>query len=81
MHEMSLMADLMRKIERVLRESGGGRIVRVRVALGAQSHLSPEHFREHFEIAVRGTAAEGASLEIGTRPDRDIVLDSVDIEE
>ena len=33
------------------------------VRLGALSHFTPEHFREHFEDASRGTIAEGAEVD------------------
>ena len=87
MHEMSLMKGLLVRLERLARESGARRIVRVRVRLGALSHFSPDHFREHFEIAARGTPAEGAALEIETMTDpsdpraQDVVLESADVEE
>jgi hydrogenase nickel incorporation protein HypA/HybF len=57
------------------------------VKLGALSHFSPDHFREHFEQASRGTVAEGASLEIELLTDisdpraQDVIVESVDIEE
>ena len=57
------------------------------MALGAWSHVSPDHFREHFEQASRTTAVEGALLEIETRDDwrdagaQDVVLDSVEVAE
>ena len=41
---------------------GGRRVTRIRVRLGALSHFTPEHFREHFEDAARGTLAEGAEV-------------------
>ena len=55
--------------------------------LGALSHFSPDHFREHFEHASRGTVAEGASLEIERLTDisdpraQDVTFDSADIEQ
>jgi hydrogenase nickel incorporation protein HypA/HybF len=85
MHEMSLMTDLMRKIERVAREHGGGRVVRLRVTLGALSHFSPAHFQEHFEHASRGTQAEGAALDINLSDDihaataQDVLLENVEV--
>ena len=42
--------------------SGASRVTRVDVRLGALSHFTPEHFREHFEDASRGTLAEGAAV-------------------
>ncbi len=87
MHEASLMKNLMGKVEQLAREHGAGRVTRVSVKLGALSHFSPDHFREHFEQASRGTAAEGASLEIELLTDilhpraQDVIFDSVDIEQ
>ena len=63
MHERALMDDLVRKIEAVARENGAVRVTRVTVRLGALSHFTPEHFREHFDDASRGTLAEGAEVD------------------
>ena len=85
MHEFSLIADLFRKIESIAREAGSSRVTSVSVRLGALSHISPGHFREHFEQAARGTLAEGARLEIDASTDtgephaQDILLKSVDL--
>lgn len=85
MHEFSLMADLMRKIEQVATDNGAERVTRVRVWLGALSHITPEHFREHFEDGTRGTVADGAELEVETSDDethpeaQQILLRSLDV--
>ncbi|WP_018936490.1 hydrogenase maturation nickel metallochaperone HypA [Thioalkalivibrio sp. ALJ24] len=85
MHEFSLMADLMRKIEQVAADNHAERVTRVRVWLGALSHITPEHFREHFEDGTRGTVAEGAELEVETSDDethpeaQQILLRSLDV--
>ena len=63
MHEKALIDDLIAKILAVAEAESGGQVVRVRVWLGALSHFTPEHFREHFADASRGTAAEGAVVE------------------
>jgi hydrogenase nickel incorporation protein HypA/HybF len=63
MHEKALMDDLMAKILSVSTAEGGVRVTRVTVWLGALSHFTPEHFREHFDDAARGTLAEGAEVE------------------
>ena len=87
MHEMSLMADLLRKVERIAEEQGPGRIVRLTVRLGALSHFSPSHFREHFDRVSAGTKAEGAALDIHTSSDigdpraQDVLLESVELAE
>ncbi len=86
MHEQALMDDLVRKLETVAREEGGRRVRSVRVRLGVLSHFTPEHFREHFEDATRGTLAEGAQVEaeLGTDPAdpaaSGVVLESVELE-
>ncbi len=83
MHEASLMTDLMQKITALARRE---RVVRVAVWLGALSHMSPEHFRQHFEHAAAGTPAEGATVEVLVSSDLDdenaesILLRSIDVE-
>jgi len=72
MHELSLIIDLMRKIDVIAREQGARRVVGVKVRLGALSHISPAHLREHFEAAATGTIAEAATLDIeALRGERD----------
>lgn len=86
MHEFHLIRDVMRRVEDVSRDNGGGRVVGVRLRLGALAHISAEHLREHFVEAAAGTVAEGATVEIEFNPDpdhpdaQDIVLESVDLE-
>ncbi len=87
MHEQSLMADLMRKINAIGQEQPGSVIVRVKVRLGAISHISAEHFREHFVQAAKGSCAEQAQLDIEESKDlndpraQEIILDSVEVED
>ncbi len=87
MHEFSLIKDLMRKIAVLAAEQGAAKVTGVRVKLGALAHISPDHFREHFEDAAIGTVAEGAQLVVDLNPDetdphaQDILLDSVEVEE
>jgi hydrogenase nickel incorporation protein HypA/HybF len=86
MHEASLMTGLMRRIEEVAAADRAVKVVGVSVRLGALSHMSAEHFTEHFEQAAAGSIAEGASLQIELSEDQtapwaqDIVLESVEIE-
>jgi hydrogenase nickel incorporation protein HypA/HybF len=55
--------------------------------LGALSHFSPSHFREHFDRVSAGTKAEGAALDIHTSSDigdpraQDVLLESVELAE
>ena len=85
MHEFSLMADLLRKIERLAKDAESDKVTAVRVRLGALSHITPDHFREHFRDAIVGTVAEGATLDVEQSEDeqapdaQDILLESVDV--
>lgn len=85
MHEYSLMADLFHKIAGISQENDGGQVLIVRIKLGALSHITPEHFEEHFIKFAKGTPAEGATLEITQINDikdlraQDIILDSVEL--
>jgi hydrogenase nickel incorporation protein HypA/HybF len=63
MHEHALMNDVMRKIDEVALAVSADRVTRVTVRLGALSHFTADHFREHFVDASRGTIAEGAEVE------------------
>ncbi len=86
MHEKAVMDRLMRAIEGCAESEGAGRVTRIRVRLGALSHFTPAHFREHFIDASRGTIAEGAEVEATlatdpTEPDaQGVVLESIDVE-
>ena len=86
MHEQALMNDLMRTIAAQAEAEGARRVTRIRVKLGALSHFTPAHFREHFEDASRGTLAEGADVEAELRTDptednaQGVVLESIDVE-
>ena len=87
MHEMSLMRDLLEKVKLVAKANAGARPIAVTVRLGALSHISAAHFREHFVDAVRGTPLEKVSLSVIASEDlddaraQDILLESVELEE
>lgn len=86
MHETGLVRDLIHKLDERARAEGAIRVSGAKVWLGALSHLSAEHFREHFEIESRGTAAEGTILTIEVSDDlhhphaQDLMLTSLDLE-
>jgi hydrogenase nickel incorporation protein HypA/HybF len=85
-HEQALMRDVMREIQARADAEGAARVTRVRVRLGALSHFTEGHFREHFEDAARGTPAEGAAVEaeLGSDPRepgaQGVVLESIELE-
>ena len=85
MHEFSLLNSLFNKIETVTRENNAERATKIRIQLGALAHISPEHFREHFDDAKVGTSAENAYLEIFLTDEehpqaQEIVLESLELE-
>jgi hydrogenase nickel incorporation protein HypA/HybF len=87
MHETALVRDVVQRIEDLIRSTGARRVTGARIWLGALSHLTVEHFREHFAIEARDTLAAGAVLEIVPSDDPDdpaaqhVRLESVDLDE
>jgi hydrogenase nickel incorporation protein HypA/HybF len=85
-HELSLLSGLMARVEEVARSEAASSVTRVTVRLGALAGCSPEHLREHFVDAARGTVAEGAELAVDLRVDplephaAEVLLDSVEVE-
>ena len=77
----------MRQIEEIARTENAEKVTCVRVKLGALSHISPDHFRDHFRNETGGTIAEGAELQIEVQDDiydpmaQEIILDSIDVGE
>ena len=86
MHEATLMENLMQRIADIAEAEQARRVVGISVWLGALSHLSTEHFLEHFERASDGTIAEGARLDVMVSDDlddadaQDVVLKSIELE-
>lgn len=64
MHEAGLMRDLMAKILGVAAKEAGNKVSTVTVWLGALSHMTAEHFRDHYDQAAAGTIASDAALHI-----------------
>jgi hydrogenase nickel incorporation protein HypA/HybF len=87
MHDQALMRDLVSRIVSLAETEGASGVTRISVRLGALSHFTPEHFREHYRDASRGTIAEGAEVEAVLDEDttgrnaQGVVLESVEVEE
>lgn len=85
MHEFSLVKDLIRKISSIALEQHASKVTAITVKLGALSHISPDHFREHFIHASRGTVAEGARLHIEILKDmtdpqsQEVLLENIEV--
>jgi hydrogenase nickel incorporation protein HypA/HybF len=86
MHEMGIVRDLVRKLEEAARDAGATRISGAVVWLGALTHFSAEHFRQHFAEETRGTLAQGAALEIEISQDvghphaQDVMMRCIDLD-
>ena len=86
MHELSLVASLCARAEAAARADGARRVTAMSVRLGALSHLSPEHLRDHLARATAGSMLEGARLVVTVDTDpshpgaQDIELVSLEVE-
>ena len=86
MHEQALMRDVIGRIVEVAEREGANGVTKVSVRLGALSHFTPQHFREHYVDAARGTRAEGASVEAILDEDitaphaQGVVVESIELE-
>lgn len=80
------MDHLINKILFLAKEQQAAKVVKVSVQLGALSHFSIPHFKEHFDIAAQGTIAEGALIDAEESQDihdpnaASVLLKSIDIE-
>ena len=80
------MRDLVDRIVDVATTERASAVTRIHVRLGALSHFTPHHFREHFDDAARGTAAEGATVDAVLSEDAragdstGVVLESIELE-
>jgi hydrogenase nickel incorporation protein HypA/HybF len=67
MHELSISRAI---VETASRHAGAGRVVSVRVAIGALRQVTPSSLHFYFEIVARGTACDGALLDTHLVPAR-----------
>jgi hydrogenase nickel incorporation protein HypA/HybF len=89
MHEEAMLRDVVRKAEEVAQQQGSARVTRVRLWVGARSHLGGPELKDRWSAAVRGTSLAGAGIDIETSSDsadpnaervilRSLVVDSGD---
>jgi len=85
MHEFSIIKDLMRKISTIALEQHASKVLSVTVKIGALSHISPDHFREHFIHASHGTITDCAQLNIEVQTDindpqsQDVLIQNIEV--
>lgn len=86
MHEKSLMDNLMKKILLLAEREKAVKVTKISVKLGALSHMSKDHFKEHFDISSRGTIAQDAEIETEESQDLDdphaasVILKNIDVQ-
>jgi hydrogenase nickel incorporation protein HypA/HybF len=64
MHEHSLMQNFIKQILTAADKDKASEVSAISVRLGALSHMSKDHFIEHFNEVARDTIAEHARLDI-----------------
>lgn len=67
MHEIALCRSVIDMAQERRATHGFEKVLAIRLELGALSHVEAEAFVFAFDVAARGTVAEGARLEV-TRP-------------
>jgi hydrogenase nickel incorporation protein HypA/HybF len=78
-HEAGLMQEALDLAVAAGRGHGAGRIVRLRLRVGADSGVVPDALAFAFEVIREGTIAATAALEMETVPGGDLQLASFDI--
>ena len=64
MHEMALCRSIIDMIDEQAAAQGFRTVKTIRLAIGTLSHVEPDALEFGFDVASRGTLAEGATLEI-----------------
>jgi hydrogenase nickel incorporation protein HypA/HybF len=86
MHEQSLINALIKKIISLAEKEQAKKVTKVSVKLGALSHMSVSHFKEHYDIAAKGTIAEHAIIDAEESTDiydphaQVVILKSIDVQ-
>lgn len=70
MHELSVCQSMLSQIERVAQENRADAVHRITVQIGPLSGIEPQLLQQAFPIAVAGSIAEEAVLEIELLPIR-----------
>ena len=68
MHELTLAEAIVDLVREQAHKDAFSRVHRVRLAIGALSHVDPSALEFGFEVVSRGTLAAGARLEIERPP-------------
>ncbi len=80
MHELGILESVVKTVVAKAQESGASRVTGVRLKVGILEMLTPESLEAAFELAVAGTAAEGAKLTVEMTPGHEVVVDEIEVE-
>lgn len=86
MHEMTTIRALCTQALEAANNAGAEKVSTVTVKIGALSHLSADHLRDHFTAAAADSILAGAQLDISVDEDtgdehaQEIELVSVEVE-
>jgi hydrogenase nickel incorporation protein HypA/HybF len=81
-----MIRDVVRKAEEVAHRERAARVTRIRLWVGARSHLTGPELKDRWAHAVTGTVLAGAPVEIETSRDPNdpnaerLVLRSLDVD-
>ena len=78
MHEGSIAEELVEKAVAQAMDRGITRIIRVRVRVGTEGHVTREALSSWFDLAKAGTIAGEAVLEVEKGEGKDILLMSLE---
>lgn len=68
MHEMGVIQNVLRITEDAAEKGNAKKILKIHIRMGEYSDVVPEILREYFEIAAKGTVAEGAEIVLSRVP-------------
>ena len=77
MHELSITRSV---VAIVSEHAAGQRVMRVRLEIGRLSSVMPEAIRFCFDVCARGTALEGAELEIVELAGEELNIKEMEVE-
>ncbi|MPL99992.1 Hydrogenase maturation factor HybF [bioreactor metagenome] len=75
MHEMSIAEGIREVIEDAARVNGFSRVTRVRLEIGRFAGVETEALDFAFDVVMRGSVAEGATLEVIELPGKALCYD------
>ena len=70
MHELSLCQGILDIIQERADADGFSRVTKVRLSIGALSHVDPKAISFGFDVTTRDTIAEGRCSKSISRPDK-----------